>query len=138
MAGYHGRQRPDGVLVADQAVLRPNIVAEREQHPHAKYAYDPKSALPASRPQDLAGYVACAFAGNNPKHIPPAVDPILQQRLDTIGQRAGVATILEKQQLRFQLELRMLGATQLAGWVPVSAFTRSRSSTRPARRQFET
>ena len=41
--------------------------------------------------------------------------------LNIVGLAAGMAVVLEKQQLRFQSELRALNAMQLAGWVPVSS-----------------
>lgn len=78
---YTGKQRADGVLVADTAVFTKNVVPKSEDKLRTKNEYDPKSVDPSSK----QGAVSKHFLGVNPKKIPPYNDPEMQARIDRIG-----------------------------------------------------
>ena len=78
---YTGKQRPDGVLVADTAVFTQNVVPKREDHLRTQKEYDPT----AVRPEDKQSGASKFFLGTNIKKIPPYDDPAMQARVDRIG-----------------------------------------------------
>ena len=78
---YTGKQRADGVLVADTAVFTKNVVPKSEDKLRSKNEYDPKSVDPSSK----QGAVSKHFLGVNPKKIPPYTNAEMQARIDRIG-----------------------------------------------------
>lgn len=103
---YTGKQRPDGVLVADTAVFAKNVVVKSEDKLRTKNEYDPK-AVDSSKKQ---GAVSKYLIGVNPKKIPPYDDPAMQARVERIAQslvpayQRGLSdTDVTKINFRFQL-----------------------------------
>lgn len=78
---YTGKQRADGILVADTAVFTKNIVVHSEDNLRTKSEYDPESVAPSSKQSAVSKY----FLGINPKKIPPYNNPDMQVRVDRIG-----------------------------------------------------
>lgn len=83
---YEGQQRPDGVVVAEKAVLRENTVQGREQKLRANSTYDPSSPPPPHQ-KDLEGGVQRFLTGHDPRQIPPSPDKSMQSRIEAIGQK---------------------------------------------------
>ena len=110
---YEGRQRPDGILVAEKAVFHPNTVSGREDRVRGKYDYDP-STISADTRQNS---VKRAVVGVDPSQVPPSTDrPTTStdrpttQRVETVGeklvpeyQRALPSTDPTKIPFKFQL-----------------------------------
>ncbi len=80
---YQGYQRADGTLIAEKAILRPNVIEQREERLRGKYDYDP-TAVPADSHQNG---VTRLVAGADPKQIPPSSDKAQQARIDAIGHK---------------------------------------------------
>jgi len=79
---YNGKQRADGVLVAEEAVFTQNGITHGEDKLREKNEYDPKSVDPSSKQSAVSKH----FLGPNPKKVPPYDNPAMQARIDRIGQ----------------------------------------------------
>jgi hypothetical protein len=78
---YEGKLRPDGVLVADSAAFRANVIPKGEDKLRTKAEYDPK----AVDPKDKQSGISKEFLGIEVKRIPPYNDPAMQARIERIG-----------------------------------------------------
>jgi hypothetical protein len=103
---FKGERRPDGLIVAAQAVFTKNAVGGGEGKLRGKNEYDPAKV----DAKDKQGAVSKAALGIKAKRIPPYHDPVMQARVDRIGaslvpdyQRALPATDQTKINFRFQL-----------------------------------
>lgn len=103
---YEGKLRPDGVLVADNAAFRANIIPKGEDKLRTKAEYDPKTV----DPKDKQSGISKAFLGTKAKKIPPYNDPAMQARIERIGaslvpayQKSLSANDPTKINFRFQL-----------------------------------
>jgi predicted Zn-dependent protease len=103
---YAGKQRADGVVVAEKAAFAPNGIKDAEDKLRNKAEYDPASVDP-TKPQ---GVVSKLWRGIDAKRLPPYQDAAMQARVDRIGmslvpeyQRALPDTDATKIQFRFQV-----------------------------------
>jgi hypothetical protein len=103
---FHGRQRPDGVVVADTAILSQNTIGPGEDKLRSKREYDPSAVDPGAKQSGLSK----AFRGIDVKRIPPYKDDAMQTRVSAIGaklvpqyQRDLPATDATKINFRFQV-----------------------------------
>lgn len=103
---YEGTRRPDGTVAAEKVRLTRIAVSGGEQTFRFKSDYDP-SRVPASAKQNVLHKV---FLGEDYKNIPPARDPVMQGRVETIGkelipafQRNLASTDPAKIDFRFQV-----------------------------------
>jgi hypothetical protein len=80
---YKGRQRADGILVAEDAKFSPNVVSKGEGRLRARNDYD-ASAVPASASQNG---VMKTLNGIDYKKIPAWTDPAMQARTAVIGEK---------------------------------------------------
>lgn len=103
---YQGKQRADGVVVAEKAVFTPNVVGGTEGKVREHNEYDPA----AVDPEKKQGVLNRAFGHYDPKKFPPYKDDAMQERVDRIGaslvpeyQRALPDSDATKIHFRFQL-----------------------------------
>lgn len=80
---YRGKQRPDGVVVAEEATLSPNQINEREANLRSKDNYDPAS-VPSDAHQSAMRIVTGAI---DPNQLPPTHDLAAQARVENIGRK---------------------------------------------------
>jgi hypothetical protein len=78
---YTGKQRPDGVLVADTAVFTANVIPKGEDQLRTKNEYDTKAVDQDSKQSATSKF----FLGTNVKKNPPYEDAAMQARVDRIG-----------------------------------------------------
>ena len=103
---FHGKQQPEGIILADKVIASENTVGKSEQKLIDKTDYDP-TAIDPDTGQTL---LSKAFLGIDPHKIPPYEDHTMQLRLTAVGerlipayQRALPATDSTKINFRFQL-----------------------------------
>ena len=103
---FHGKQQPDGIILADKVIAFENTIGKSEQKLIDKTDYDP-TAIDPDTGQTL---LSKAFLGIDPHKIPPYEDHAMQLRLTAIGerlipayQRALPTTDPTKINFRFQL-----------------------------------
>jgi len=77
---YKGRQRTDGVVVAEHVEMSQKGITGSEAKFDAKQEYDPAKVDPSAKQNTLSK----AFFGINAKKIPPYQDPPMQARVDSI------------------------------------------------------
>jgi len=80
---FHGKQRPDGVVVADSAAFVQNSISKSENKLLDKTDYDPDSIDPEAGQSGLSRF----FLGIDVTRIPPNLDPAMQKRVTEIGYR---------------------------------------------------
>jgi hypothetical protein len=80
---YKGRQRPDGVIVAELVKLSPGIVSGDEQRLRQKYDFDP-STTPSDAKQNK---IKTVLGYPDPRKIPLFKDPPMQARITEIGDK---------------------------------------------------
>lgn len=80
---YQGRQRPDGVLVADKVSFRPNDLSDREEKLRDRYTYDPATIASDAHQNALVR----AVRGIDPSQLQPYPDAAMQQRVIAIGEK---------------------------------------------------
>jgi hypothetical protein len=80
---YEGRQRADGMVVADKVSIGQLVVSRGEEKFRTKRDFDP-SKVPASAKQSAA---SMTFLGVNLKRFPPYDDPLMQARVNDIGDK---------------------------------------------------
>jgi hypothetical protein len=78
---FHGKQRSDGVVVADEASFAKNTISRGEGHLRKNSEYDPAAVAPKQ------SGVRKAPSGIDPKQIPPYRDETMQARVKAIGER---------------------------------------------------
>lgn len=78
---FRGRQRKDGTVVADTAVLHANTISDGQSRLLDKVEYDPDAVNPQSHQSELRK----TFLGYDPKRVPPYPDEAMQRRVRTIG-----------------------------------------------------
>lgn len=78
---YRGSQRSDGVVVAESAGLRPNIISPGESNLLHKTDYDPGQITKKQSP------LTRAVTGVNPKKVPPFSNPAMQARVSAVGEK---------------------------------------------------
>lgn len=78
---YKGVLHADGIVIAEAAVLSPNVIGNREDKLLEKTDYDP------SKVSDSAGQdpLRKLLFGVDPKKVPPYHDAAMQARIDRIG-----------------------------------------------------
>jgi len=79
---YKGRQRADGVVLADEARFSPNTFSPADEKLRDKVDYDPAAA--SSVPRQSA--FSADFEGVDFKRIPPWPDTAMQERVNRIGE----------------------------------------------------
>jgi hypothetical protein len=80
---FHGKQRPDGVVVADRASFAKNTISEGKDHLRQKSEYDPAAVAPDAKQSELSK----TFTGIDPKQIPPYKDEAMEARVKSIGEK---------------------------------------------------
>jgi hypothetical protein len=83
MIDFTGRQRPDGVVVAESVVLSPNQISEHDEKLRQLTDYDPAAVAPNARQSLLSRQTK----GTDPKQIPPYNNQAMQRRIEAIGAR---------------------------------------------------
>jgi hypothetical protein len=78
---YKGKQRKDGIIIADSVVFARNEIGRGEQKYIAKSEYDPAKINPSAKQSALSQ----AFAGVDPKKVAPYHDDRMQARVDRIA-----------------------------------------------------
>lgn len=80
---YKGRMRRDGVVVASEVKLMPNVVTRKEDKLRNKVNYDPASAAAAGKQSSFER----AITGVDYSRIPPWPDAAMQARVAAIGEK---------------------------------------------------
>jgi hypothetical protein len=80
---YSGKQRPDGVIEAETAAFKQNVVPKSEDKLRTNLEYDPTDVDPSIEQSAISKY----FLGEDPRKIPPYDDAAMQVRIDRIGAR---------------------------------------------------
>jgi len=78
---FHGSQRPDGIVVADDASFGKNLITHGEDMLRESNEYDP-AAVASDKKQSA---LSKGFRGIDPKQIPPYKDEAMQARVSAIG-----------------------------------------------------
>ena len=79
---YHGTQQVDGSVLVDRAAVHANLVRTSEEKLRDKNEFSPSVVTS----DDEQGFWSKGFRGLDPKRVPALKDPILQARIDRIGQ----------------------------------------------------
>ena len=79
---FHGRQRADGVVVAEAAVLNANTISDGQSRLLDRVAYDPEAVAPGAH----QGGLSKRILGYDPRLEPPDPDQAMQKRVRTIGE----------------------------------------------------
>jgi hypothetical protein len=80
---FHGKQQPDGVVIADDASFAKNTISRGEDHLRESSEFDPAAVDPKAKQSG----VSKAFRGIDPKQIPPYRDEAMQARVESIGEK---------------------------------------------------
>ena len=103
---YHGVQQADGTVLVDTLTARPNTVTHSEDKLREKREFDPAQVDEG----DKQGFWSKAFKGIDPSRFPAHNDPIMQARVERIGnslvpsfQKALPPTDPTKIEFRFQV-----------------------------------
>jgi len=78
---YLGMQRPDGVVVLDQADFSPNTINHHEDSIRAKNDYDPAEIDKGDAQSGASKF----FSGKDVKRLPAWHDEAMQARVDRVG-----------------------------------------------------
>jgi hypothetical protein len=78
---YHGVQRPDGIVVLDQADFSPNTINHREDRLRVKTDYAPEEIDKGDAQSGTSKF----FLGKDPTRLPAWHDEAMQARVDRIG-----------------------------------------------------
>jgi Domain of unknown function (DUF5666) len=78
---FHGKQRADGIVVADKVNFSKNTITHGEDKLREKTEYDPATVDPDSR----QGAASKLVRGIDPEQIPPYKDAVMQARVSAIG-----------------------------------------------------
>ena len=79
---YKGTRTPEGTVTVSEATLWRNTPEEGEAKLRDRQTFNPEQ-VDTAHPQ---GLLSKGFAGVDPKRLPPHVDPVLQARVEAIGQ----------------------------------------------------
>lgn len=80
---YKGRQRADGVIMAESVKLSPTFVSLGEQRLRKKQDFDPSTTPPGA----TQNKIKTAFGYTDPRRIPLFKDPVMQARISDIGNK---------------------------------------------------
>ncbi len=80
---FHGKQQPDGTILADKVVWARNTIDKNGQKLIDKTDYDPAAVDPDAGQNPLSK----AFTGIDPTKIPPYEDHLMQARISAVGDK---------------------------------------------------